>query len=241
MHSTICQTSTGRVRNLGCGKLINRRTVHVRSSRKSKECINNMEQPTRDLDSTCCQRRVLHFFSSLILSSHSRDFSLSVQNVILDNLGSLHCCRSYVIVDERSHWQCWLIFTLFILNWIWQFSYDLFLYLLSSKSMTNMIQNKVHIKISQTIMPHPLNMSYKQVGGASTGKTRNCLTISQSGLRFLKCKTPFPLRIFEKLWGKKVQNTSQVADCDWRWSTVHGSTTIRDGNNNIHELCKHGH
>jgi len=33
-------------------------------------------------------RRVLHFLSSLILTSHTRDFSLSVQDVILDNLSS---------------------------------------------------------------------------------------------------------------------------------------------------------
>jgi len=34
-------------------------------------------------------RRVLHFLSSLVLTSYSRDFSLSVQDVILDNLGSV--------------------------------------------------------------------------------------------------------------------------------------------------------
>jgi len=32
-------------------------------------------------------RRVLHFLSLLVLTSHSRDFSLSVQDVILDSLG----------------------------------------------------------------------------------------------------------------------------------------------------------
>jgi len=32
------------------------------------------------------QRRDLHFLSSLVLASHSRDFSMTVQVVILDNL-----------------------------------------------------------------------------------------------------------------------------------------------------------
>jgi len=42
-------------------------------------------------DAVLCHdlRRVLHFLSSLVLTSNSRDFSLSVQDVILDNFGLL--------------------------------------------------------------------------------------------------------------------------------------------------------
>jgi len=42
-------------------------------------------------------RRVLHFLSSLVLTSHSRDFSLSVKDVILDNLAQFGALPVYII------------------------------------------------------------------------------------------------------------------------------------------------
>jgi len=91
--------------------------------------------------------------------SHSRDFSLSVQDVILDNLGSLHCCHvvTWSLISG-------VIGNLYLncINFHIEFDnihviYLLTCWLLSSKSMTNVIHNMVTYK-RQTIMPHPLNM-----------------------------------------------------------------------------------
>jgi len=66
-----------------------------------------------------------------------------VQNFILDNLGSLHCCHSYVIVSGVIS-NVYLTF----INFHIEFDnihviYLIFVYLLSSKPMMNMIHNKV--------------------------------------------------------------------------------------------------
>jgi len=53
-----------------------------------------------DIVQGCTPETCSTLFFSLVLTSHSQDFSLSVQDIILDNLGSLHCCHSYVIVDK---------------------------------------------------------------------------------------------------------------------------------------------
>jgi len=99
-----------------------------------------------------CRRmwRVLHFLS-LVLTTHSRDFSLSViandnsviisyalgarRHIILDNLGSLGCCHvaTRVLISGVID----IIYLLYQFSlWIWQYSCNLFVYLLSSKSMT---------------------------------------------------------------------------------------------------------
>jgi len=53
-------------------------------------------------------------FSSLVLTSHSRDFSLSVQDVILDNLGSVWLTSC--IHNSKWTYSQWLFVLIFILN-----------------------------------------------------------------------------------------------------------------------------